>query len=571
MALFRNFISIICVASLLLSCSKRTDMSLEECSTDSLMRISILEKLDDCRYDLDLNRRLWAIDTRNFNFDGVIKYALPCYEHALMVSDEDMKLYSGIYLSQAYLFKSKVDTMFLYLNPIAPLVEKSGDQKVKTMYNNILGIYYMGFSMDINKAIDYLQQSLLCAGETQNPRSSAAVMSNIVYAYFLRDDPGGLQYALKIYDMGIEENDDYILYLGALSAAHMFYIKGDFDEALAYIEETELLKNKLKTKNNTTFPLYGEILFRLGGKANVEKGEYYIQEALKHINDMDNSGQIYTYLVYGKHLMETGEYAKAVEALNTGISKTYSYKNYSLYTATCRMLSDIYDRLGMHDKAESNRKKYMNTRDSLFNVDNERMFNNLRFRFESERLNNIIKGQQISILEREKQKQLLLLTVIIILIMLVMTYVMYRRKNIMYQRLVKLYDSYNVSLGKDNSDKYKELYGRLMELMDNAHIYRRNDISMDVLADLLSTNKSYLSRMFSYYNTSFNAFINSRRIKECTEILSENPDEVNFKSLSSELGFNSMSSFYRAFQNETGVPPAQYRKYKKMQKNLLSK
>lgn len=571
MALFRNFISIICVASLLLSCSKRTDMSLEECPTDSLMRISILEKLDDCRYDLDLNRRLWAIDTRNFNFDGVIKYALPCYEHALRVSDEDMKLYSGIYLSQAYLFKSKVDTMFLYLNPIAPLVEKSGDQKVKAMYNNILGIYYMGFSMDINKAIDYLQQSLLCAGKTQNPRSSAAVMSNIVYAYFLRDDPGGLQYALKIYDMGIEENDDYILYLGALSAAHMFYIKGDFDEALAYIEETELLKNKLKTKNNTTFPLYGEILFRLGGKANVEKGEYYIQEALKHINDMDNSGQIYTYIVYGKHLMETGEYAKAVEALNTGIAKTYSYKNYSLYTATCRMLSDIYDRLGMHDKAESNRKKYMNTRDSLFNVDNERMFNNLRFRFESERLNNIIKGQQISILEREKQKQLLLLTVIIILIMLVMTYLMYRRKNIMYQRLVKLYDSYNVSLGKDNSEKYKELYGRLMELMDNAHIYRRNDISMDVLADLLSTNKSYLSRMFSYYNTSFNAFINSRRIKECTEILSENPDEVNFKSLSSELGFNSMSSFYRAFQNETGVPPAQYRKYKKMQKNLLSK
>lgn len=567
----RDIILIICTVFSVLSCGKRADMSPEECFTDSLMRINILKKLESSRYNLDLNRRLWEIDTRSFNFDDVIRYALPCYEYALKVTDEEMKLYSGIYLSQAYLFRSKVDTMFLYLNPVAPLVEESADQKVKTMYYNILGIYYMGFSMDINKAIEYLQQSLLCAGKTQNSRSSAAVMSNIVYAYFLRDDPGGLQYALKIYDLGMRENDDYILYLGALSAAHMFYIREDYDEALAYIEEAESLNNKLKTNNNTIYPLYGEILFRLGGKENIDKGEYFIKEALKHINDMDNSGQIYTYLVYGKHLRDKGEYAKAVEALNTGISKTYSYRNYSLYTSTCRMLSDIYDRLGMYEKAENNRKKYTNTRDSLFNVDNERMFNNLRFRFESERLNNIIKGQQISILEREKQKQFLILTVIIVLIMLVMTYVMYRRKDIMYHRLVKLYDSYNTSIGKDNSEKYKELYGRLMELMDNEHIYRRNDISMDVLADLLSTNKSYLSRMFSYYKTSFNAFINSRRIKECTEILSEKPDDVNFKSLSSELGFNSMSSFYRAFQNETGVPPAQYRKYKKIQKNLLSK
>lgn len=555
-----------------LSCGCSNEKTEDEIYSPDIREV-LISKLKKDRFNIEINEKLWRIDTRNFEFDSVLHYALPCYSHSLETSDKDLQMSSGIFISQAYLLKSKVDSMFMYLNPIAPLVEKTDKIKMKIIYNNTLGIYYMGFSMDINKAIEYLQKSLSYSMDEENIDSYSAVMANIVYAYFLRNDPEGLSYALKICELGEKYEDDYVSYLGAFSAAHMYYLSGNYETALEYMKRTEYLKDKIGTKNYTTYPLYAEILFALGGKENMRLGAEYIETALDHVDYMDNANQIYTYLIYGKYLRKEGKYNEAIAALEKGISKTYSYRNFSMYTNMFMALSDIYRELGMNSKAEQSAIKYKNTRDSLFNVDNERMFNNLRFRFESERLNNIIQSQQLVILERKRQQDVMILIIVTVVALLGMTYIMYRKKNSMYKKLAAQYDNFKLrqevsssqsmeNAKGDKTGKYRELYENLTRLVEEEKIYRRNDISMDMLASRLSTNKSYLSRMFAYYNTSFNAFVNSHRIKECTTILSDTSDDSNLKTLADRLGFNSMSSFYRAFLNETGVPPAQYRKYK---------
>ena len=95
--------------------------------------------------------------------------------------------------------------------------------------------------------------------------------------------------------------------------------------------------------------------------------------------------------------------------------------------------------------------------------------------------------------------------------------------------------------------------------MNDELLYRSNSISIDMLVVRLHSNRTYLSRMFTEQNTSFSEYINSYRIREALALLSEPENDIPLKVLSDSLGYNSLSSFYRAFQKEMGVPPSRFR------------
>lgn len=141
----------------------------------------------------------------------------------------------------------------------------------------------------------------------------------------------------------------------------------------------------------------------------------------------------------------------------------------------------------------------------------------------------------------------------------------------MYRQLVILYDTHRqrerqlleqrdaktdlVNTGQKN----KALFEAVEKLMNDEHLYRSNSISIDMLVERLHSNRTYLSRMFTEQNTSFSEYINSYRIREALSLLSEPENDIPLKVLSDSLGYNSLSSFYRAFQKEMGVPPSRFR------------
>ncbi|MDH5721689.1 MAG: helix-turn-helix domain-containing protein, partial [Spirochaetia bacterium] len=63
----------------------------------------------------------------------------------------------------------------------------------------------------------------------------------------------------------------------------------------------------------------------------------------------------------------------------------------------------------------------------------------------------------------------------------------------------------------------------------------------------------------------FFEFINSKRIEEAKNILTEEPD-ANILNICYDIGFNSPSVFYRAFKKETGMNPKEFIK-KTLKKN----
>lgn len=115
----------------------------------------------------------------------------------------------------------------------------------------------------------------------------------------------------------------------------------------------------------------------------------------------------------------------------------------------------------------------------------------------------------------------------------------------------------NKSLNTEN-----HLYERLIEWLEKNKQFSRTDLTVDVVAKELSTNRDYLSNAISEKGKRFNDLINKFRVDEAISILNSKCDKrrhYNLTIIASEVGFKSNSVFIEAFRKQTGMNPAQFR------------
>lgn len=95
-------------------------------------------------------------------------------------------------------------------------------------------------------------------------------------------------------------------------------------------------------------------------------------------------------------------------------------------------------------------------------------------------------------------------------------------------------------------------------------IYRDGGLTAKKLAGMLNTNTTYLSFLINNsYQSSIPQYITNYRITEAKNLLS-NPDfnKLTIEGLGTLCGFNSKSSFNRAFLAEVGMTPQEYKNFK---------
>ena len=96
--------------------------------------------------------------------------------------------------------------------------------------------------------------------------------------------------------------------------------------------------------------------------------------------------------------------------------------------------------------------------------------------------------------------------------------------------------------------------------MSEDKIYRSNEVSLDKLASMLGTNRTYISRVINRYaDKSFWGYINMYRIADATSMLSDPDNDIPIKNIYEILGYNSPASFFRVFKDEVGCSPSIYR------------
>jgi AraC-like DNA-binding protein len=95
----------------------------------------------------------------------------------------------------------------------------------------------------------------------------------------------------------------------------------------------------------------------------------------------------------------------------------------------------------------------------------------------------------------------------------------------------------------------------LKEHCEATRLYLENDLTLQMLAQAMGTNRSYLSQYFSRQGITYNTYINSLRINHfisrCRELAAAGQD-IPIQQLALESGFGSYRTFSRAFLQRTG-------------------
>ncbi|MBM4176111.1 MAG: helix-turn-helix domain-containing protein [Ignavibacteria bacterium] len=114
----------------------------------------------------------------------------------------------------------------------------------------------------------------------------------------------------------------------------------------------------------------------------------------------------------------------------------------------------------------------------------------------------------------------------------------------------------NSAVSESELLKIKWFIAFLEEEMNLRHYYTEKDITLDILADRLNVNRSFLSKAINQtYNLHFNAYINNLRIKRAILMLS-NPEEkkkYTLEGIAAKVGFHNRGTFNLAFKQYTGT------------------
>ncbi|MEQ6124309.1 helix-turn-helix domain-containing protein [Pseudotenacibaculum sp. MALMAid0570] len=121
-----------------------------------------------------------------------------------------------------------------------------------------------------------------------------------------------------------------------------------------------------------------------------------------------------------------------------------------------------------------------------------------------------------------------------------------------------------------NQNHIDKLNNLVHTFLDNDKGYREPDLSLSIMADKLSTTTNDLSWFLNnIYNKSFYQLINEYRVKEFKKRIKNNEHkEYTVISIAYEVGFNSKSTFYKAFKEITSITPTEYIKKVENSNNL---
>lgn len=102
------------------------------------------------------------------------------------------------------------------------------------------------------------------------------------------------------------------------------------------------------------------------------------------------------------------------------------------------------------------------------------------------------------------------------------------------------------------------LWRKLTILMDEEELWREPDLTLEHLANRLSTNRTTLSALIQHQGyAGYTDFINRRRIEAFTEAV-ESSRFVNTQQLFYDVGFRSKSTALRNFRLYVGCTPGEY-------------
>lgn len=514
----------------------------------------------------------WAKYNQTGQYDSVIVAARPALDSALLSGDSSTALMLSVMTAQAYMFTENEDSARYWIHMAEQLGVDNGSLPSKIVFYNTKALYAIKFKLDYSEALWCFLQGYEAATAVDNQYDRLGLLTNIVNVYYLRSDDGGMPYAmeaLKIVDSchitGFSQGLTY------LAMAQMHYTKKDYNAAGLWIERADSIvhNGSYRSLTATVELLLGDLCLVYGSYGEAE--EHY-SVALRHPYNTEPGTMSRIYLNYGKccELMEKTE--KAVSLYKRGLEISNNHGNVEFRLELLRRLTDIYCDSG---SAGMFRYYYRQLRESLDTiVEREREFNSLLLSNQRMRHELELSTNELELMKMRRRNMLWVFVSLIAFLLVASFYLLWRRQKRMYRILVDQHVHYvqqiemlqagvkqvNALPRDDNDAAEKELFLKLDAFMSRDKLFRQKDVSLDLLAQMTDSNRTYVSKAVNHYaGQSFSSWLNMYRISEAIRLMSRQ-DEMPLKQIADEVGYTSMSVFYNAFCKETGLPPGRYRK-----------
>ena len=479
--------------------------------------------------------------------------------------DKKLAFVAGLMVTQASIFLDDYPEARRYIDTLSKMDEWEKYPNLQAMMNGVKASYDIKAGFDYPSALIHLTEALNYYRQNGDALNTCTALCNISMIYFIRRDTTGCRYAREAVEISTGNPDDpYMMCTSDVVMSMMSLVKKDYAAAGKYALEAKELADRYgySLVYSRIYMVLGEVAMQRGDLAEAEK---LLENGFRYARHSDYDFYFELALPYGRMLIGSGRYGEAETFLSETLDEIDRNDNIRYRYQVLELLSELYDRKGDTDDSYRFYKMAVSSRDSILNVNKDASFNSVLNLYEDATMQNIL-------LQRKYDMYVIAFVCILSILAGAFFFYRYFQQNRLYKELIRHYQDYmkrterlRKYLNREDAPKEEgaadeALFSKLEKLMTEDRVYRSNEVSLDKLASMLGTNRTYISRVINRYaDKSFWGYINMYRIADATSMLSDPDNDIPIKNIYEILGYNSPASFFRVFKDEVGCSPSTYR------------
>lgn len=505
--------------------------------------------------------------------DSVVIDMTPHFYRAISRRDTAVCQLLGASIAQAWLELENRDSVSRYIEMLQPYMAGVDDGSAFIIYHNMLGSFALKYHADYTGALSHYLKVLDNAKRREIIPAQITMLYNIVYIFYIRKDPHCSQYAEMALSLAQTPNMRFFSLITALVAkVKSEYLNKSYAEAGDYLRQAHeaTLKYNADYWIPIIYMLQGDILT---AEKQYDKAIRSYEMALGESANSEPSTIISILYNYGCLCQASGRLQKAAGLYRQALDKCAETGSTEFLVQLLRAMVELHIQTGDIDTVAYYYNELIDKEDKFNFQTGVGDFKNSLFEYSSLQYEYDITRKSLELSENRRTTGLLVFFVSVAVLCVVFVLLLYSRQRRENKRLIAQYEEYRKRLLTENSvndrtaadhrsDIHYALYLKMEQLM-KAGLFREKELTLDRMAEVLGTNRTYVSNALNKVaGISFYGYIDSYRIKEATRILSDSvlSEGISLKQLADDVGYNNIQTFFKAFKRETGVTPGNYKK-----------
>lgn len=459
----------------------------------------------------------------------------------------------------------------------------------KAWLNTALAEYEIA-EIDYSKATGHALDALKQAESIHDDDLSVVALGQLARIYSNKEDKSGIKWARQCHSLAQKRKSPSGRYVSSVNLGSYLLKEQNYEQAATLFAKADSIAHEAGMKGEFSYldTFRAEIYIRL---KQFDKAEQYFRKALSYNESTIPRDRWYARISYGNFLNSRHRWREAIKMFQEAEKISLGRKPYPQEYYAYFKKAEALEAIGNFHEALEAYKEFNRLLTEAISTKKEKEIANLEVRYKVAEQESINSRQSMELMRRNRDFTLALAICALLLILLVAGTIFHIRRIRYSKRMaeinlkaasrerqlrlqlaetLKQKEKSQQSGAEHMQERLDQLYLQLNLLMEQQYVYRDSSLTLEKLASLLSTNRTYLSQAIKLKTgATYSSYINELRLNEAIRVLSTSEESDIIKTIATSVGFYNPSNFYRLFKQKTGLSPAQFRQqaYKQIDKS----